>query len=263
MLSLTINNTLTVGLYDSIKDYPARLQLEAKQYAIMGSSLASTDEELQAKKDRIDLLLYHGQAAEAHLEQHSWNLSKQLMADNFHPLHLEWACHLASVNNVPLASYDEDMLVSLLASMSEQSLKAEHIESSLSEVKERMFDETSRSYPSRVMKGKYNSLLRLKDYGLALVEHYQTGSEESSRKLDEVTLSLLSTQKPANLTNSPENSLVILEKSQFNLNATLQECGCTAPEKLTVYELYGWIERLEAQNERQKAALAQTKPGKR
>lgn len=105
-----------------------------------------------------------------------------------------------------------------------------------------------------------NNLQRLVKYGLALADHTELDTEETRAQLDKATVLMLTMQKPPNLTDSPASILVMLELSQFNLYATIQmESGAVDPEKLTVFQFYGWLRILEERNEQQAAALTKVK----
>ncbi|QHV97292.1 hypothetical protein [Spirosoma endbachense] len=255
MLTLTISETLTIRLYDSIKELPANLQLEAKQYAILQSALATTTEELASRKERVALLLQFDQQAEYQLEAYNYNLSERFLAEGYNPAELEWACYLYAINGEPVQDHSEDALRDYIKLIKEQGFTGEQIQESLGAINEQMLAETKRYYPKRVGKGKFNNLVRYRDYALALLEQFEHGTEESRAAFDRTMLGLLAMQKPINLKDSPENGLVALEKSQFKLYTTLIECGCAEPEKLTVFQFYGWIEVLEERSEQQLSRL--------
>lgn len=263
MDQLRVHESCQLSLYDSIKEFPVWLQLEARQYALLGSALASSTEELAAKHERLALLQHYDQIAAYQVEAHAYAVSERLLADGYDPMALEWACYVQAVNGERLNSYMEEDLLARLAAWQALGLNRDQIAQSLASIKEAMQQETKRYYPGRVGAGVYNQLQRYKAYGLALADCLADGSEESRQALDRATLNLLTAQPPLNLTNSPANGLVSLEKSQFKLYTILTENGVAAPDQLSVYGYYGWLEVLEERSQRQAAALAPAaKPGK-
>ena len=258
MLTLKISDILTVTLYDSIKEFPVSLHLEAKQYAIMQSALATTPEELMQRKERMDLLLAFDQIQDYNTEAYNYQLAEQLMADeNYNIQELEWGCHLQAINGRSLVDHSEETLLGELTFLKIKGLMPSHIADSLRQIQEKMEVETKRYYPARYPKGAvFNNLARLVGYGLALAEHIEVDTEASRLRLDQTILELLRMQKPLNLKDAPDNVLVGLEKSQFKLYTTLQECGCNEPEKLTVFQFYNWIEVLEERNAKHQSPLS-------
>lgn len=260
MMTLPINDALILTLYDSIKEFPASLQLEAKLYTIQRSGLASTPEELESRKKHMDVLLAYNQQENYQVEEYNYRHSIRLMALGYNPAELAWACHVCAINGEPLKDYSEDVLMDRVELLKKQGLTPEQISSSLESVNEQMLAETKRYYPARVAKGNLNNLQRLVTYGLALADHTELNTDKTKVQLDKATVAMLSMQKPPNLTDSPASILVMLELSQFNLYATIQmESGAVDVEKLTVFQFYGWLRILEERNEQQAAALTNMK----
>ncbi|WP_338868510.1 hypothetical protein WBJ53_04770 [Spirosoma sp. SC4-14] len=255
MLTLPVSEALTLRLYDSIKELPTWLHLEARQYAILQSALATTAEELSRRGERLALLEQYGLKAEHQLESYNYQLSARLLAEGYNPYELEWACYLQAINDSPLGDYSEDELVARLTRLKQQGLAGSVIESSLASIKQRLLVETKRYYPRRLGSGHYNQLQRQKSYALALAAYYESASEAAVQALEGALLSVLRSEPPVNLLDGPGNGLVSLEKSQFRLYTSLSESGCPAPDQLSVYAFYGWIEVLEERYERQQAAL--------
>ncbi|MVM36230.1 hypothetical protein GO755_39840 [Spirosoma sp. HMF4905] len=259
MLTLPISDSLTVSLYNSIKEFPAARQLDAKLFAIEQAGLSLSPEELEVRKERLDLLLAFNQQADYQLEAYNYQLSITLLEQGYNPVEPEWACHVQAINGEPVTDYSEDALGARVTALKQQGLSLEQIETSLATVKAEMLAEIKRYYPNRVIRGKYNNLQRQLNYGIALADHLALDTEETKAKLDKTTLDVLTMQKPIDLRDETNNTPVSLEKSQFRLYTRLQESGCNDVNSLTVYQFYGWLEMLEERNEQQALALAKAK----
>lgn len=254
MFTLTIKENLSLSLYDSIKEFPAQLHLEAKLYSLQHSALATTEEDMNSQKQRLELLKQYDLQADYQIEAYNYQLSLRLLAMGYRPKELAWACHLQSVNDRPVTDYSEEGLIKQVEILKQQGLTDEHIDSSLFSIADQLEGETKRYYPRRVVQGRYNKLDRQIRYGLALADHLMLDTEESRGTLDKATLSVLTFQKPLDL-RSDSSTLIQLEKAQFKLYTRLQESGCLEVNSLTVYQFYGWLEVLEERQEQQSSAL--------
>lgn len=259
MMTLQINDTLTLSLYDSIKEFPAARQLDAKLFAIEQAGLSLTPEELEIRKDRLDLLQAFNLHTEYQLEAYNYHLSINLLEQGYSPVEMEWVCYVQAINGIAVIDYSENALAERLASLKKQGLTSEQIEASLETIKAEMSSEIKRYYPNRIIRGKYNNLQRQLNYGIALADHLALDTEETKAKLDKTTLDVLTMHKPIDLRDKTDNTPVSLEKSQFRLYTRLEESGCSDANSLTVYQFYGWLEMLEERNEQQASALASMK----
>ncbi|AKD55032.1 type I phosphoribosyltransferase [Spirosoma radiotolerans] len=252
MQTLTISPNLEVTLYDSIEEFPVHIELEARQYATMQSGLATSQEELEEKKERIDLLERYDRKGDLYKEQSNYRIAEHLLSINFMPLELEWCCYVYAINGGRVVGHRENALIERLDHLKENGLTSNQIAESLNQLKAEMEAEVKRLYPGRIEKGKkWNNLTRYKAYGEAMVDHFIDPNEETKRKLDKAIIDILSTQEVLDF-GGENDVLSQLKTAQFAMYAILTECGVADPKSITLFEYYGWIDVLQKRHEAQK-----------
>ncbi|GAB2582500.1 hypothetical protein [Spirosoma areae] len=63
---------------------------------------------------------------------------------------------------------------------------------------------------------------------------------------------LVGSQKPACFSESGNHVLTAMEKGFEKLLVVLSECGCSSPDRLTVFQFYTWLDHLNEKYEAQK-----------
>ncbi|WP_338871715.1 hypothetical protein WBJ53_26115 [Spirosoma sp. SC4-14] len=119
--------------------------------------------------------------------------------------------------------------------------------------KKKLRTELKRYFPSRFgPQRSLNELSRLKQYLQAQLRAVLNPGPDSAAALNLQFALVVGQHKPIHLRDDPKNTIVGMEKGWTKLCVTLTECGCPDPERLTVFQLYTWLETLEEKYEAQK-----------
>ncbi|GAB3783296.1 hypothetical protein GCM10028818_40990 [Spirosoma horti] len=137
MLTRIISPSLTVVLYDSIKDLPASAYQLARQYEVISAELGQNEAEQIAMLTQAENFAMTGKLAEFSEQMANYRLARALTKQNFQAGQLDWACRLHSVNGVVMTDYSEDSLVAKIEEWSKLGLTQQLIEDLLDDVKKK------------------------------------------------------------------------------------------------------------------------------
>ncbi|WP_234735324.1 hypothetical protein [Tellurirhabdus bombi] len=257
MLKYSVHG-LTFNLYDSIKELPSSVYQKAKQYDVLASELAYTKEMLDQQKAQLGLLRELGSKPQAAQLEINIRLSEGLIEANFRPDRLAWATYVKWNRRMSESELDEH-ITELLG----KGLTDEYIGDMMSRVNQKISGEVRRYFKSRNKQGKtLNEAERYRQYLLAKLTWYQEPTDENKQKYKSLLRQMLEA-RPILSFDGEDSVIVELEKNYAKLCVSLTECGCPDPARLTVFELYTWLETQEEKYEAHKKALTKDAPKRR
>ncbi len=255
MVYLNISDSLVLGVNESIKTLPSARYSEFSLYDIMERELGGGEQGHRERQEQMDLFNETSHTESANQLLNNIRLAQSLLAMNYYPVQLQFACLVDTVNGQACTDYSEDAMLARLNDWASSGLTEEMLTEKVADISGNIQDELTRYFPKRFGKGRtLNQMARYERYYLMKAEAAIEPSEELNETVREALSDIMSTRKPMCFQEG-KNIITTLEKDYSKLCVALAEAGCPDPYSLTVFQMYTWLESLEERYEAQKAAF--------